>query len=657
MSFDFKQYINQVKSIDLDFDYKWENVLLKKIDISQLNNWEKLSDENILSTDSYVFYKLNSSIKSTLLDNSVFVPEWEIIDLPNVAWHDFVLKVKEIFDINKDKFQNIKQFADEISKIISSSNLEYLREVSVQWVFVNLNVSNKFFIDAWNHILSNANNYGNIDFLKNEKTIVEYSSPNMAKQMTVWHFRWTIIGQILWNIVYKAWTNLLRWNYLGDWWTPYGKNLYSLTYFYSLDLTTVSEEEKNKYQWFTWENLIDKLNSNPISTLEFLYSSFKDIQDPMKEEKARHYFKLLEQWYQPLVELWEVVKKYSLIDFDNVYKRLWVHFWTFAGEAFTQGMIDEILSDIEKSGYIVNDNWVLLVKFIKSTENWSMEYIPLKKDEIWNYDEKDLTVMLLKKSDWATLYATRDMVNIKIRSQLGASFLYYCVWNEQSLHLQTVFALADKVGYISKDKVFHIWNWLFLIGWEKMSSRKWNVHRMAELLDLVKEKINEDFQDKVDENTFESLAISAVIFNEIKNDRAKDMEFNIENMTRINWDTWVYVQYSKVRMDAIINKLKIENLELKIWDTKLTIEEKEIIKLCSYLPVVIKKSIVLTKPHVFAQYLLTLCQKFNSWYTNSPKVLEMSEEEKISKYAFLNALKVVFKYSFEILNFPNIEKM
>lgn len=641
-----KQLIESIKNIDLNSDYTWENIL-KNIDSSSV--WFNLTKDQIKSLD-YVFYKLNENIRNTLLNNDIVLPQWEIIDLPNIAWPDFVLKVKEIFDLNKDRFGNIKQFSDSVVWLLNWSEIWYIKNFGVQWVFINIFVSEDFFSDILKNVVELDKNYWINDFMSWQKAIVEYSSPNMAKQMTVGHFRTTIIWQILSNLVQKSGANLCKWNYLGDWGTPYGKNIFALIYFSTLNLDSLTDEQRTKYQWFVWEDLFDKLNQNPISTLEFLYSSFKEIADDTKEDKARAYFKLLEQWHPDVIKLWTIIREYSKIDFQNVYERLWVSFDTDLWESYTWFMVDEIVSDIEKSWYLLFNDWAYLVKFVK---NWS-DYIPVKSDEI--SDEKDLSVMLIKKSDGTTLYATRDMVNLKFRWEiLWANKLYYCVGNEQTLNFQLLFALADKLGYISKDNCFHVWNWLFLIWWEKMSSRKWNVHRMAELLDLVKEKITEDFGNS-DQILAEKLTISAVIFNEIKNDRSKDIEFNIENMTKINGDTWVYLQYSRARLNSLLEKINI-NWELRVENWDFSTEEKELIKLVSIFVLLIKRSVNLTKPHVLAQYLLNICQKFNSWYANSPKIVDLSEEAKLIKYALLSSLKIVLDNWFELLNLPVVERM
>ncbi len=586
---------------------------------------EKLNFSNISkipSKESYQFFLLNQKLKDFLKENEINFTNDLLLDIPNLPWSDFVFTIKEVFDENKDKYENIKTFADTIYSIISKSLL--FEEVNQEWIFINLNVKKDFLNKDLNFALNS--DFSKINLLSGEKICIDYPSCNMAKQMTVGHLRSAIIWDSLANIWENLWARIFRWNYLWDWWTPFGKTLFSL-------LNNLENQ---------WDRIFDDLENNPTKVLGDLYSNFKDIDSEDKSDKAREYFSMLEKWDELLYKIRQEFRKLSLIDFQEVFDRLNMSFDTDLGEAFAYSIQETVVLDLEKSDYLRFENNAWIVKF-KKEKNWKeIFYTPLKSWE--EVAEEDSEVLIIKKSDGAGVYATRDLAIFKYRKeQLWADRFFYVVWPEQSLHFQLLFSLANKLREIDIDNMNHIVFGLMLLDGSKMSSRGGNVYRLAELINVIKEKIENDFSE-IDPSLAEKLAINAIIFNDLKNDRQKDVNFDLEQMTKLNGDTWIYLQYTYARINSLIKKIELEPSEI---DTdKFSQQQRQILINISYFPLILNKTFHQRKPHILCQFILSLAKQFNNFYSNSDKIIDMTNEEKSINLVFLKILKNFFEKNF-----------
>lgn len=630
-----------------------ESILSKKhsykkqtwFDEGLLENNNHYKKDIMYDLQYYPFFQLNDFLKTLLKKKSIKVEQELIIEEAQLSWKDIVISIKYLFEENREWFSSIKELAQKVYEIVSQSTYDYIQSVSLEGIFINIILSNKYYQAVLKTLHNAQDEYGNVNFLNSTDVVMEFSSPNISKQMTIGHLRSTIIGAAMTNILAKSWANVYRWNYLGDWGTNFGKIAYSLCY---------------QYQQWQIQGIIKSLKRDPISTLEQLYAGFKDIPNEKKEDEARYVFHLLEMWDEATFELWKIIKYYSLIDFQQVYKRLWVEFDLEYGESYTQSILEDIIKDIDDKNYLVSDQDAKIVYYVKKSDykgtlKHDAAYYPLQKDEISWYEKDQLQVMVFEKKDGSTLYSTRDIASIFYRTQkLHKTVIYLEAGNEQYLHFLLVFTLAAALGYIDHNNINHIGHGLFLLGGEKMSSRKWNVHRLAELLDIIQENIFEEFGEKIDKWIAGKLSVSALVFNELKNDRQKDIEFNIENMTRLQWDTWTYIQYAMVRLQSLLAQLW--NVEEEFAD-EIIAQEQSILKLLGFMPYVLKKSLEAQKPHLMAQHLLQIMREFNSYYTTGPKVLQLDDQEQSQKKYILQCLYFWIKSYFDLLLLPVVEKM
>lgn len=606
---------------------------------------------------SYLYKDLNQKLKDILKDLNL--PQY-IIQIPNIPNVDWTIDIKSIFELNRDKFENIKQAAEFIYKKLNENLPDIVSNIEIKWIFVNIYLSENTIYKIVEDILE-SNIYWEDNILRNQKVIVDYSSPNIAKQMSIWHFRATIQWQVISNLLEYLWWNVLRWNYIWDRWTPFWKLIYSfLILYYDWNKLPKELQYQASNDIGLWEKLLKNLYDKPIDTLWKIYAFFKLIPFEDKEERARYYFKLLSEGDKNIRKLWEIFRFLSLKEFEEVYDRLNIKFDVILWESFAEKYVDKVINDLKSKGYLAQSKGAYVVFFKKY---WNDEYKPILFNQVSNFDEKDLEVLLIKKQDWTTLYATRDLASLYIRWKiLWADKIYYVVWKEQSLHFKLVFSLADSLWYIKAKNLFHVAFWLLLVDWKKMSSRKGDIVKIVDLINAVVNKISENFSDRVSKEDIEKLAISAIIINDLKNDRIKDVNFDLDKMTRLDWDSWVYIQYWWVRLNSLINNLEksLENFQDDINDLNIDLLsdfEKSIIKKISYYPFVLKNSIDILKPNLVVSYLFDIVKTFNSWYSNTEKILSLSVEERKNKLKFLKILRKVFYSIFVILNLPFVEKM
>ncbi|UFX83169.1 arginine--tRNA ligase [Candidatus Absconditicoccus praedator] len=603
------------------------------------------TDENIQFGElSYVgrrqnhqFFIINDYIKDLLGNNNISCKNDIIIDQPSVEGVDFVFDTKSVFEDNKDKYDNIKNFADTVSEIID--NADIFSKVEQKGIFINLFLHDEYLVKILDTVL-NTDNFFRLDILGGEKFCLDYPSCNMAKQMTVGHLRSAIIGHSLANIIQNLGGNVFRWNYIGDWGTPFGKTLYSLI---------------NEYK-INGDGVFDDLYQNPTKVLGDLYAKFKDIEDDEKNEQAKNYFGMLEQGDPLLYSIREEFRRLSLIDFDSMFGRLGMQFDTNLGESFAYSISQDVIDALDESGYLVYENNAWIVKFHKQKNGKQLNYIPIKKEDVHKFDEQDLEVMIIKKSDGAGVYATRDLSVLKYRKEkLQADKFYYIVGPEQTLHFQLLFELASVLWDIPKDNMKHISFGLMLFDGKKMSSRGGESIKLSELISSIKDKISQDFSDSSDD-LVEKLAISAMIFNDLKNDRQKDVNFDLEQMTRINGDSGVYIQYTYARINSLCGKIAdIDDFTVDI--SLLDDKQRQMMVDIFALPLVLQKSYNLGKPHILCQYILSLAHKFNSFYANSEKIIDMQKDKKSMNYLFLISLKRVFEAMLLTLNMPLVNRI
>jgi arginyl-tRNA synthetase len=467
-----------------------------------------------------------------------------------------------------------------------------------------------------NEIYQEKSNYGFQNIGQGETVVMDYSSPNIAKSFGIGHLRSTMIGHAINRIYTKCGYHAVGINHLGDWGTQFGKMIVA-------------------YQKWGKKEDIEK---NPIAELQKLYLKFHDeaVFHPELEQEARDVFKKLEEGDSTYLSLWQWFKDESMKEFLEMYDLLGVSFDSHCGESFYNDKMDAVVLELEEKGLLKIDEGATIVDL-----------------------GSDLPPALIKKTDGATLYITRDIAAALYRHRTyQANKLLYIVGNEQMLHFKQLKRITDLMGYHLD--IQHINFGLLLIDGKKMSTRGGKFKRLEDVINqaindaknaILAKNPNLKNQDEV----AKAVGIGAIIFNDLKNEKHMDIEFNLDQMLKFEGQTGPYLQYSSVRIESI---LKENPLDISLVDYKYFEEDHyfEIIKLLSGFPQIIYKSMEQNAPSIIARYIINLAQGFNSFY-GKQRINVENEQHKHANLLFIQLIQVVINEGLRILGITSLKEM
>lgn len=467
-------------------------------------------------------------------------------------------------------------------------------------------------------VIAEKDQYGQLNIGQGRNVTIDMSSPNIAKPFSVGHLRSTVIGDALANIHGKLGFNPIRINHLGDW----GKQFGMLIVAYKLwgDKTAVEAE--------------------PISELLKLYVRInaEAEEKPELDEEARQWFKKLEDGDQEALELWQWFRDESLVEFNRIYEKLDVHFDSFNGEAFYNDKMDEGIQILEEKGLLQESKGALIV----------------------DLESYNLPPALIRKTDGATLYITRDMATAMYRKRTY-DFVksIYVVGQEQINHFKQLKAVLKEMGFDWSDDMTHVTFGLVTKDKKKLSTRKGNIILLEPTLDeaILRalsqiEAKNPNLENK--EEVAHAVGVGAVKFFDLKTDRDNGYDFDLEAMVSFEGETGPYVQYAYARIQSILRKANFvpstEN-NYKLADA----ESWEIIKHIQNFSTVVERAGDKFDPSLIAKYAINLAQAFNKYYAHT-RILDESPERD-SRLALAYATGVVLKEALRLLGVKAPEKM
>ncbi len=461
-------------------------------------------------------------------------------------------------------------------------------------------------------------NYGSLDIGQGKNVTIDMSSPNIAKPMSMGHLRSTVIGNALSLILKKINYHIININHLGDWGTQFGKLIVA-------------------YQKWGDEA---KVKADPVNELVKLYVEFHERaeEDPSLDDEGRAAFKRLEEHDPEMIQLWTWFKDESLKEFDKVYKMLNVHFDHYTGESFYNDKMDEIVDLLEEKGLSEIDQGSLIVRL----------------------DEYDLPPALIKKSDGATLYITRDLATAYYRHRTyHFDQSLYVVGNEQSNHFNQLKAVLEKMGNDWAQSMHHIPFGLITVGGKKLSTRKGKIILLEEVLNeairLASEQIeakNPDLPNK--EEVAHQVGVGAVVFHDLKNDRTNNFDFELEEVVQFEGETGPYVQYTHARIHSILSRYE-QNIDLTAALSLTDDYSWELVKKLQAYPSTIVRAAERYEPSIISKYVIQLAQLFNRYYANV-RILN-DDEELNARMALLNAVATVIKDGLSLLGVAAPERM
>lgn len=519
-----------------------------------------------------------------------------------------------LFAIAKLWKMSPKDVFDKISVDIVHESIDH---VAFTNGFLNIYLERR---DLSSHILNNVYekqmHYGDQILESKESVVMDYSSPNIAKSFGVGHLRSTMIGNSLNLIHKKLGYDTVAVNHLGDWGTQFGKMIVA-------------------YQ--KWGNKKD-LEANPISEMQRLYVKFHDEEkhDDTLEQQARDVFKKLEDHDETYTKLWLWFKEESLKEFMDMYELLNVSFDSFAGESFYNDKMEDAVKLLSEKDLLKIDDGATIVDL-----------------------GEDMPPALIKRTDGATLYITRDLAAILYRHQTyGANKILYVVGNEQQLHFKQLKKLTDLMGY--DFDLEHINFGLVLIDGKKMSTRGGKFKRLEDVIkqaiELAKDAIsskNPHLKDK--EEVAKAVAIGAIIYNDLKNERHLDVDFNLENMLKFEGQTGPYLQYSSVRIESIV---KDYDIDLSLIDPSVYEQDHyfDIVKQIAQFPNILHRAKEQYAPSVISKYIMSLAQSFNSFY-GKERIIVDDKSVLNANLLFARSIQIVINEGLRLLGITALKEM
>ncbi len=533
--------------------------------------------------------------------------DYIIVEEPKRADSDLAIP---LFNVSKKEQIPINEVSKEITSLLEDHPL--ISKLEFDRGFLNIYFNRELFSKE---VLSNIKDetYGTLN--SNGKVVcIDYSSPNIAKSFSVGHLRSTVIGASLYKVYEKLGYKVIGINHLGDWGTQFGKMIVA----YDL-----------------WGNE-EELKKNPIDYLQSLYVKFHEEENELLEEKARETFKALEDGDKRVLALWEYFKEESLKEFMKMYEILNVKFDSYHGEAFYNDKMADVVKLLTEKELTEIDDGALIVRL-----------------------NDDLPPALIKRSDGATLYITRDLAALLYRyNTYHFDKVLYVVGNEQKLHFNQLKKVSDLMGY--NFDITHVNFGLVLIDGKKMSTREGKV---VKLYDVISEAVNlalkaiteknPNLKDK--EEAARKIGVSAVIFNDLKNDRKLDIDFNLEEMLSFEGLTGPYLQYSSVR---IYSMLKDETIKEGLVDPTLFKDDLyyKLVILLSQFSNTLERVILENGPHILSRYLLNLAATFNQFY-GAHKVIVEDEKVKNTNLILIKAVRVVLNEGMRLLGMAHLDEM
>lgn len=545
------------------------------------------------------------------LDANIIVEEPK-----NPAMGDIALPM---FTMIKTLKKPVPEITKEASDVISKS-FDVIENINPTGPFINI-VLNKALISE--HIIKDVfekkEEYGTSTIGCGQTVVLDYSSPNIAKSFSVGHLRSTMIGNSLKLILNRCGYKTVSINYLGDWGTQFGKMIVAI--------------EK-------WGNL-DEIKKDPINQLGKLYVKINNEEKdhPELAEESREAFRKIELGEKKYVDMWKWIREESLKESEQIYKLLNVSFDSYNGEAFYNDKMDTVVKELEDKGLLIEDQGAKIVELGDS-----------------------IPPALIKRSDGGTLYITRDLAAVFWRKkEYNFDKALYVVGGEQKLHFTQLKGVLAKMGHEDlADSITHVNFGLVLKDGKKMSTRKGNVVKLYDILEQAIEASYKQIEEKNPElenkdEIARKVGVAAVVFNDLKNFRGLDYEFDINQMVRFDGLTGPYLQYTSVRINSILgtNSFDVNNM-----DTSLFIKAHyfELVRQIASFKQTIEKAANEYSPNIIAKYLLAIAQSFNKFYALE-KINVSDEKVRNTNFALAYAVRTIINEGLALLGIETAEKM
>ncbi|KAL8730149.1 MAG: hypothetical protein Q9166_004232 [cf. Caloplaca sp. 2 TL-2023] len=493
-----------------------------------------------------------------------------------------------------------------------------------------------------------------------KRMVIDFSSPNIAKPFHAGHLRSTIIGGFLANLYEAAGWDVVRLNYLGDWGRQFGllanafemlgseeklkKDPIGHLFDIYVEINSISRPEEEEIKQRK-EELTQAASSGKDTTdLERQISS---LESKSVNEKARQYFKRMEDGDEAALATWRRFRDLSIERYKKTYSRLNIHYDVYGGESTVEKeRMDRAVKQLKDSGMSEESQGAVVVDLTKNPKT------------------KKLGKALVLKKDGSSLYLTRDIGEAYKRVEVyQPDKLIYVVASQQELHLAQLFKILELMGHPEiAEKCQHI-TFGMVHG---MSTRKGTVKFLDDILRDVGEKMHEVMQknqtkyEQVEnpEQTADTLGITAVMVQDMTGKRINGYDFSLDRMTSFEGDTGPYLQYAHARLCSITRKAGLSAEDLKSADLSLLQEPHAVnlVRALSSWPDVVQNTLKTQEPVTVLSYLFKMTHMLSSSY-DVLKVVGSEPEVKRARMALYEAARQVLNNGMKLLGLSPVERL
>lgn len=497
--------------------------------------------------------------------------------------------------------------------------------------FINIHLNEGWIGQSTVECLENARL--GINEVKQPQTIViDYSSPNLAKEMHVGHLRSTIIGDTLAKVLEFLGHDVIRQNHVGDWGTQFGMLIAELE-------NHLSEGEQADFA---------------LQDLETFYKQAKTHfdADPEFAERARHYVVKLQGGDEKVLALWQQFRKVSLQHSEEIYQKLGVSLASehVRGESAYNDELPNVVAILQQQGLAKEDQGAQVV-FL---------------DELAD-KEGNPSPVIIQKKDSGYLYSTSDLASIRYRANtLHANRIMVLTDARQALHMQQVFTVARKANFVSDNVSLehHMFGTMMGEGGTPFKTRDGGTVKLASLLDeavqraesVIKEK-NNGLDDDERATVSKKVGIGAVKYADLSKTRTHDYIFNWDAMLSFEGNTAPYLQYAYTRIQSIQRKAQTQNpaTDNSLFINVIADQERALSIKCLQFEEALQQFAQDAYPHVLCTYLYELSSLFMAFYESCP--ILKPEIEADTRASRLNLCQVVANTLACGLNLLGIEVM
>lgn len=545
--------------------------------------------------------------------------------------------IEEMLEIPPDKkmgdyafpcFRLAKQFrkapaliAQDVAAHLKEEDL--FEQVEAVGPYVNVFVNKVKIVELVRDAFASQEQFGSSKEGEGKTIVLDYSSINIAKPFHIGHLRTTAIGNSIHKLYRYLGYNTVRINYLGDWGTQFGK------------LAVAYRKWGNK-------ELVEKQG---IQGLLDLYVRFhkEAKENPELYDEARAAFTAMEHGDEEILSIWRWFVDISLKEVAKVYDFLDVQFDSYKGESFYMDKVDAVIEELKEKKLLQESDGAMIV----------------------DMSDADMPPCLVLKKDGSSLYTTRDLAAAIYRKKTYD--FYKCIYVtafDQGLHFAQFFKVLEKMGYEWSKDLVHVPYGLVSLESGKMSTREGQVVFLQDLLDEAIAKTKEIMREKnpdlenLDE-VAKQVGVGAVVFNDLFNNRIKDVTFSWNKVLNFDGETGPYVQYTFARASSILRKADYQTFRPEDMKGEYLTDAyaQDLLKIIEEFPKKVHEAAERYEPYIITRFTVALASSFNKFYHENPILSAEQETLRSARLAMTKMVTTVLKTSLSLIGVQAPEKM